>query len=115
MIAPCTTPRKYPIVSSLVAGRRPRLTRVLILSLRSGFLIAPISGSGRGSDVRRFKSDRCRRWRGPNAMNGEHARAHRQVDRGTQEHRGHAAEAIEKDLRDALEQEGHADGESADQ
>src|SRR6059058_313768 len=99
MIAPCTTPRKYPIVSSLVAGTDPQLTRVFILSFQRGFVISPISESNSArSGVRGFEVDRCRRRRGPNAVHGERARAHRQVDRGAQEHRAHAAEAIEKDL-----------------
>src|ERR1700674_2092634 len=113
MIAPWTMPRKYPIVSSLMARAAPAADPDAILPSAVTYIIAAISGSGVGSGVRRLEAHRRRRR--PNAAGGEHARADGEVDDGAQEHCAHAAEAIEKDLGDALAKEGDADGEPADQ
>src|ERR1700737_4610006 len=112
MIAPWTMPRKYPIVSSLMARDAPAADPDAYLTIRRDLYY---SGDIkiRRSGVRRLEAHRRRRR--PNAAGGKHARADGEVDDGAQEHRAHAAEAIEKDLGDALTKEGAAQGEPADQ
>src|ERR1700682_5742201 len=113
MIAPCTISRKYPIVSSFMARAAPAADPDAYLTIRSDLYYSGDIKIGGRSGVRRLEAHRRRRR--PNAAGGEHARADGEVDDGAQEHCAHAAEAIEKDLGDALAKEGDADSEPADQ
>src|ERR1700681_1644170 len=86
-----------------------------ILPSRAGFLIVMISisiaGVGR-SGGRRLEMDRSGR---PDAAGRKYGPTSSQVDRGAKQDRHHAAEAVEEGLGDAVDQEGYADGEPADQ
>src|ERR1700730_5941947 len=92
------------------------LTRMPILPSDAVFFIAPISNLG-GYQIRRStvggaspparSPAECRGPRG-----GRHAPPGRSPREGA---RPHAAEAVQKHLGDALQQERHTDGESPDQ
>src|SRR5207244_140877 len=118
MIIPCTMPRKYPIASSLVADHTPAADRVPILPrIRDFPYIADITifpATGSPSGARWFEAGRHTRRR-PDAADRERGAANRQVDGRAEDDRTHAAKAIEEGLRNALAQEGHAQGQAGDQ
>src|ERR1700674_672804 len=98
MIAPCTMPRKYPIVSSLLAGHALVADPDAYLTIRRGFLYsADIKiRVGTRSGARRLEADHGRRRRGPSAAGHEDGGTRCQVDHGAKQDRRDAAEAVQK-------------------